>query len=245
MTDARKSKQAVRERIWTRMERERIARFPRPIHGRIPNFAGAAEAAQRLADLPVFRRARVVKVNPDAPQLPVRRAALEAGKLVLMPAPRLRTGFVLIDPSRLGRSNLKAAASISGAFRYGKQVDLDDLPRPDLIVAGSVAVTANGARIGKGEGYSEMEFAILRELGLADDRTPIATTVHDVQIVKAIALEPYDVRVDLIVTPTHVIETGARQSRPRGLLWDHITDAMLEEIPLLQRLAERRGRPDS
>ena len=151
----------------------------------------------------------------------------------------------MTDTRKLGRSNLKAAASISGAFRYGKEVDLDDLPRPDLIVAGSVAVTANGARIGKGEGYSEMEFAILRELGLADDRTPIATTVHDVQIVKAIALEPYDVRVDLIVTPTHVIETGARQSRPRGLLWDHITDEMLEEMPLLRRLAERRGRPDS
>lgn len=245
MSDARRSKQAIRERIWTRMERERIARFPRPVHGRIPNFAGAKEAAQRLADLPVFHRARVVKVNPDAPQLPVRRAALEAGKLLLMPAPRLRGGFVLIDPGRIGRSNLKAAASISGAFRYGREVDLNDLPRPDLIVAGSVAVAPNGARIGKGEGYSEMEFAILRELGLANDRTPIATTVYDVQIVNAIALEPYDVRVDLIVTPTRVIHTKARQSRPRGLLWDHITDEMLEEMPLLQRLAERRRRARS
>lgn len=244
MTDARTSKQPVRERIWTRMEREGVARFPRPVRGRIPNFAGATEAARRLAALPVFRRARVVKVNPDAPQLPVRHAALEAGKRVLMPAPRLRTGFVLIDPERIGRSNLKRAASISGAFRYGRAVDLDDLPRPDLIVAGSVAVAPNGGRIGKGEGYSEMEFAILRELGLADDRTPIATTVHDVQVVKAIPLEPYDVRVNLIVTPTRVIETRARQSRPRGLLWDHITDAMLEEMPLLQRLAERRGRTD-
>ncbi len=90
-----------------------------------------------------------------------------------------------------------------------------------------------------------MEFAILRELRLADDRTPIATTIHDIQIVKVIALKPYDVRVNLIVTPTRVIKTRARQSRPRGLLWNYVTDAMLDEMPLLHQLAERRGRTNS
>jgi 5-formyltetrahydrofolate cyclo-ligase len=236
------SKQAVRERIWDRLERERIARFPLPPHGRIPNFAGAEEAARRLVQLPVFGLARVIKVNPDAPQLPVRRAALKAGKRILMPAPRLRSGFILLDPRKIGPSNLTAAASIAGAFRYGREVRLDALPRPDLIVVGSVAVAHDGARIGKGEGYSELEFAILRELRLADERTPIATTVHDIQVVNAIAVDPYDVFVDTIVTPTRVIQTPVKRRRPRGLLWNHITEAMVEEMPILA-LLERRRRP--
>jgi len=48
-------KQAIRERIWALLERERAARFP-GAKGRIPNFAGAPEAAARLASLPAWRR---------------------------------------------------------------------------------------------------------------------------------------------------------------------------------------------
>lgn len=44
-------KQAVRERVWALLEPERVARFP-GAKGRIPNFAGAALTAARLASLP-------------------------------------------------------------------------------------------------------------------------------------------------------------------------------------------------
>lgn len=235
------SKEAIRKRIWSQMEREGIARFPRPVYHRIPNFAGAEEAARRLGELAFFREAKTIKVNPDAPQLPVRRMALRSGKRVLMPAPRLRTGFLILDPQELPESRLDEAATIKGAFRYGKEIGLDELPRPDLIVVGSVAVAPDGARIGKGEGYSELEFAILRELGLVDQQTPILTTVHDVQVVEKIDLDPYDVPVDWIVTPTQVIETRTSRPRPPGLLWEYISEEMLAGMPLLRLLWEQRG----
>src|ERR671939_164327 len=84
------AKQEVRERVWAALERERVARFP-GARGRIPNFVGAERAAERLAATPEWREARVLKCNPDAPQLPVRRRALADGKLVYMAVPRLRT----------------------------------------------------------------------------------------------------------------------------------------------------------
>ncbi len=235
------SKEDIRRRIWSRMEREGIARFPRPVYGRIPNFAGAEEAARRLAELDIFRKATRVKVNPDAPQLPIRRLALRAGKEVLMPAPRLRSGFLILDPREIPQPRLEEAATIKGAFHYGKEAGLDNLPRPYLIVVGSVAVTPDGARIGKGEGYSELEFAILCELGLVDERTPIVTTVHDVQVVEEIDLDPYDVPVDWIVTPTQVIETRTSRPRPPGILWQYISEKLLKEIPLLRLLKERKA----
>jgi hypothetical protein len=57
-------KRVIRERIWALLERERAARFP-GVEGRIPNFAGAPAAAARLASLPAWRAARVVKSNPQ------------------------------------------------------------------------------------------------------------------------------------------------------------------------------------
>ena len=93
--------------------------------------------------------------------------------------------------------------------------------------------------MGKGEGYSELEYAILAELGLVDPTTPVATTVHDKQVVEAIPLEPFDVPVDVIVTPTQVIETHTPHARPPGILWASVTDDMLAEMPVLGVLQGR------
>jgi len=94
--------------------------------------------------------------------------ALSQGKRLLTPTPRLRKGFLLLDPANIPRRSLRAASTISGAFRLraastisgafrnGRPVKLQDLPRVDLIVAGSVAVSPQGCRIGKGGGYSEL-----------------------------------------------------------------------------------------
>ena len=66
LEEAARAKQAIRKRVWALLERERAARFPGAT-GRIPNFAGAPAAAARLASLPAWRAAQVVKSNPDAP----------------------------------------------------------------------------------------------------------------------------------------------------------------------------------
>ena len=55
-------------------------------------------AAERLAELEIFKQAKRIKVNPDAPQRWVRRLALERGVTVYMPTPRLRGGFWELDP---------------------------------------------------------------------------------------------------------------------------------------------------
>jgi 5-formyltetrahydrofolate cyclo-ligase len=66
--------------------------------------------------------------------------------------------------------------------RWSEEVALADMPWLDTIVCGSLAVTRDGRRCGKGEGYSDLEFAIPRELG--SPPVPVATTtVHDLQVV--------------------------------------------------------------
>lgn len=245
-TASKQAKQEIRERVWRLLEESGVARFPRPVYGRIPNFIGAEEAARRLFELKEWSRAQVVKVNPDAPQHPVRLQALLDGKLLIMASPRLREGFILLDPRGIPTRAYGRAATIRGAFLFGRKLDLDGLKRlgsVDLVVEGSVAVSPDGGRLGKGEGYAELEYAILRELGLVDESTPIATTVHELQLVGRIPRDPWDVPVDIIATPKRVIRVSRRGPRPKGVIWSAVTPEMLSRMPVLRELARlKRGR---
>ncbi len=104
-------KEEIRERVWALLEEHRVGRFPKPIRGRIPNFAGAEVAAARVTALEEWRRARCIKCNPDAPQRPLRLRALREGKLLFMAVPRLTAErcFLRLSPDKLGGRLAKAA----------------------------------------------------------------------------------------------------------------------------------------
>lgn len=230
-------KESLRERTWDALEESGDARFPFPPHGRIPNFAGATAAADRLTRTDAWQDATVVKANPDSPQRPVRRRALEAGKTVYMAVPRLRDEecFLELDPARI--DDVGRATTIAGSSELGEQVGPDAVPDIDLIVSGSVAVTSDGARVGKGEGYSDLEYAVLRELDLVDEATPVATTVHELQVVDdEVPIETHDVPLDLVVTPERTITTDRTAAKPPGIDWDAISAERRREIPVLARV---------
>ncbi|AAY79859.1 5-formyltetrahydrofolate cyclo-ligase [Sulfolobus acidocaldarius DSM 639] len=232
------SKAEIREKIWSLLEDKNIASFPRPVFGRIPNFKGSKEAALRLREIVEYRKAKVLKVNPDSPQRWVREFALIDGKTVLVPTPRLKGGFYLLDPSKI--SDYKKASTISGFIYLGELVDIYSIPKVDLVVVGSVALTSRGDRVGKGEGYSELEYAILREIGKIDETTPVVTTIHDIQIVDEIPTEVFDVPVDIIVTPTKVVYTTNKREKPKGIYIEYLTKEKIEDTPFLKEYLNKR-----
>lgn len=240
MNEVKELKKKVREKVWRLLEEKGVARFPKPIYGRIPNFEGAERAAEHLFRTRTWLKARIVKVNPDSPQKVVRLRALLEGKLLLVPTPRLREGFILLDPSRIPRNKYHNASTIRGAFIYGSKIGLTELQRLDkidLIVIGSVAVDYYGTRIGKGGGYAELEYAMLRETGKVDELTPVVTTVHDLQVFEEkLPREIHDVPVDIIYTPTRVIRTKQPYPKPKGIYWDLLGEEKLNSIPILREL---------
>jgi 5-formyltetrahydrofolate cyclo-ligase len=232
------NKQRIRESVWNRLRDSGAALFP-GAHGRIPNFRGAAEAAERLAATPEWRRARTIKCNPDAPQRPVRLRALRDGKLLFMAVPKLRAlrCFWKLDPRKIPKGDFRKAATIGGAALFGAALEPGALPRIDLIVAGCVAVNPGGARLGKGGGYSDLEYAIGREVGTVDEQTVVATTVHPLQLIQEDLPETaHDFRLDLIVTPQEVIRPKGRRRQPAGILRAHLTKQLRGSVPILRRL---------
>jgi 5-formyltetrahydrofolate cyclo-ligase len=233
LADAEQAKHKVREQVWALLEREGAA-LPPGAHGRIPNFVGADAAAGRLAARSEWQAARVVKSNPDKAQLAVRAQALVEGKLLYMAVPRLadERPFFLLDPARL-TTPAREAASSRGASTAGRKASLGELGPIDLVICGSVAVNRDGARIGKGAGYSDLEVALLIEAELVGPDTVFATTVHELQVLdEALPETEHDFRVDLIVTPKEAIWCGSTR-RPSGIRWDHLSPEKIAAIPVL------------
>jgi 5-formyltetrahydrofolate cyclo-ligase len=218
-------KDEVRARVWTLLEREGAARFP-GARGRIPNFPGAEAAAALLAEQPEWQPAETVKANPDSPQLPVRRRARKDGKELYMAVPRLRQEKPFV--------RVRGDPTIKRALDEGQPVGVEEMPPIDLIVCGSVAVDRQGVRVGKGGGYSDLEFALLVESRLVGERTTIVTAVHSLQLLdEELPETEHDFRVDLIATPEEVIRTPGG-NRPPGILWEHIDEEKLDSIPVLK-----------
>jgi len=238
------AKAALRQEVWSEMTAARVARFPGAA-GRIPNFAGAEAAAERLRATAGWQAASTVKANPDSAQLPVRQRALEDGKTVYMAVPRLaeREPFFALDPAHLSEPPRKAA-SIRGASRSARRVTLAELSPVDLVVMGSVAAGEDGARLGKGGGFADLEFALAAAAGLIGPHTVSVTTVHELQVraARTVPLTGHDVPVDLIVTPERIIDCRPRHG-PRAaaaIRWEDLTEEKIAAIPLLAAQRERR-----
>ncbi|XP_061450125.1 methenyltetrahydrofolate synthase domain-containing protein isoform X2 [Rhineura floridana] len=237
------SKWNIRHKIWDYMEANNLADFPRPVHHRIPNFKGSFQMSDPLQTWDAFEKAREVKVDPDKPLEGIRLAVLQARKTLLVPTPRLRTGLFnrIVPPSGATKETLKKCATSQGIRDYSVPVGLDAKVQVDLVVVGSVAVSDKGWRIGKGEGFADMEYAMMVSMGAVREDTIVVTAVHDCQVVDIPEelLGDHDLIVDYILTPTRVIKTGCRCPKPRGILWHKISYEMLEKIPILKNLRYR------
>ena len=131
---------------------------------------------------------------------------------------------------------MREAATIKGMLRHGggrRRRAARHRPRPLRLGRGQ----PQGARIGKGGGFSDIEYGLLIEAGKIDDHTVVATTFHPIQILREnLPVIAHDLPVDLIATPRAVIEVERAYDRPRGILWDHLQPPQIHEIPILERM---------
>ena len=233
-------KDTLRSEVWSLLEERSVS--VGSVWSRIPNFIGAEKAAQRLAELQIWRVAKVVKSNPDPPQIPVRLRALQDGKLVYVPVPELVKDypFIELDPKELQRRSISfdEVAPIEGAMEHGRKVGFQDMKPFDLAVVGSVAATRNGGRSGKGGGFADLEMGIFREMGLVNMETPIVTTIHSLQVMEdeRVIMVAHDTPLDWVITPDEVIETQTLIAQPGGVNWDAIQSDQYENIPFLLTL---------
>ena len=218
-------KEAIRQRSLERLSRAGVRIFP-TCEKHAPNFRGAENAATLVSRLTIWRRAKTIKFDLAAPQIWLRRRALEEGKVIYLATTNLcnENCFIEIDPARLGWRAWRAV-SLRGALNLGRRVTADQVRGIDMVVTGAVALNRQGAMVGPGGGSTDLHYGVLRHLGKVREYTPVVTTVHSLQITDdRIPMRAHDVPFDFAATPENVIAAPSLYPRPRGVLWDLLPD---------------------
>ncbi len=189
------------------MEKEGITRSD--CHGRIPDFHGSEKSARLLRNTNEWKNASTIFVSPDTAQKSVRENAFYDHKYLVMASPKLLNGYILLEPSStVGHE--KEASTIKGAFKFGSKIET--FPTIDIVVEGSVAVDMYGGRLGKGGGYGDVEISYLKDQMIIGVKTPLISTVHEIQVVEEVPTEHHDQKINMIITPESVLRVKHRHS---------------------------------
>jgi 5-formyltetrahydrofolate cyclo-ligase len=199
-----------------------------------------------LRGLAIYQRAGTIMVPPDQAQLQVRVNAIMDGKRLIIATPGLRDGFYLLHKGAIKTRDWQQAARSSGVRRFGKRLNTThkEIGDIDCMATGAVAVDLQGGRIGKGSGYFDLEYMILREIGSVSEQTPIVALVDDLQVREHVPMEEKDVALDFICTPARVITIERRLVRPSQIPWDLLPQTALKGMRPLKELRKSNEGPN-
>lgn len=187
------NKQQIRNYIWNMLLENKIAVFPLPPHGRIPNFKGAKSAAEHIHELSEYHKATCIFTGPDAVLRPLRDLILRDGKKLAYATPHMHSFKIIYPPPFGERKNIDT--TIKGLISQG--IELKE--KVDIAIIGSVAVDLRGNRIGKGAGYGDKEISFLKN---NNPNLLVGTLVHSSQVMDDFSylMELEDIPVDFILT---------------------------------------------
>ena len=197
-------KEILRKSVYDSIFYGGFSNRPNGDYGKIPDFKGSDIAAQILAKTEEWKKSKTIFVSPDSAQTPVRYLALKDNKNLIMASPNLEHGYYFLDGSSLDGVEMEASTK-EGALEYKTDNDSTHHLSVDLLVEGSVAVDREGHRIGKGKGYGDREIADLLERKLIKATTPLATTIHPLQLVDFVPTEDHDQKLNMLVTTEEII----------------------------------------
>ncbi len=237
----------IRQRIWDNLKvvARPDTRFHLSFSEFIPDFEGVEEATDRIAQLPGWKNSRLVFVTPDNSMTELRRRLIIEGKAFVMSTYNMQRGFLYMAPGIVPPEAASFAAWLDGMEHFARPVSLEELTeigRFDLLATGASAVTKDGIRFGKGHTYFDLEWGMFTDLGLVDEKTPVAAIVHDVQVVdEQLSPSETDIQVDYIATPSRLAIVERSSRRPRGIKWERLTRDEITDTPPLKELARMRG----
>lgn len=172
----------------------------------VERTVASARVCARLEQQEVWKQARSILFYaplPDEPDVwPLVAVGLSMGKTIALPR------FV-------PKQNLYVACLIRNPAadlhwgQFGVREPNDQCPqvplnRLDFILVPGVGFDLNGRRLGRGKGFYDR--------WLADHHGTMCGVAFDQQIVGKVPVEPHDIRLSCILTPTRWQEVGSRRA---------------------------------
>ena len=206
----------------------------------IPDFDGSTAATSRLTSMGVYKDSQALFITPDNCLEKLRGQVVLDNKTQVISTYGIRRGLVELHPDDVPKGMAQYAVLLDVIERLGRCISLHDLReryRFDLIVTGASAVNYDGIRFGKGHGFFDLEWAMLYQLGVVEQSTPVVAFVHDCQLVNVeLRANHFDTICDHIVTPTRTIQVADPHKPTAGVIWDKLEPSMLHDIASLHEL---------
>jgi 5-formyltetrahydrofolate cyclo-ligase len=234
-------KSILRENVWKNLEKvaKPDSRFHLDFGEFIPDFEGSEKCIEKITALELYKNAKLIMITPDNNLEKLRKECIIDKKTYIMPTYGIRRGFLKLSKNEVPSGQELFSSTLDGVEKFGVPITLKEIKglKIDFMVTGASIVNTEGVRHGKGHGYFDLEFAMLREIGSVNEKTPIIAVVHDCQVTKdKFPVSPNDTIVDIIITPTRVISVKTKYQKPLGINWKKLPKEMLDAIPPLKEL---------
>ena len=164
--------------------------------------AASRQACERLLRQPIWQQAKAVLGYAPMPQeldiWPGLLQGLATGKTICLP--RYRASSRDYEAARIQQPDQEVHCGTFGIREPARLCAAVPLNKLDLILVPGVAFAANGARLGRGQGYYD------KWLGAFEGITCGAS--FDEQVLNTMPTEPHDIYLDCILTPTRWLVAG-------------------------------------
>jgi len=199
--------------------------------------------AERLRGLSFYGNADTVFVSGDHSLRQVRINCLLDGKKLIMPAAGLKEGFFLIKPHTVPFKNIPQAVTFRGLPRFGNRLTDKDLSRLtiNIILTDALAIDPSGARLGDGNGFFDLSYALLGISGALPECPAVFAVVDSEDVVAdQLPVDPWDVNMTGAVTPDHVrFFPKRRQQRPQ-IFWHELLLKRIRKVRPLWDLYQKK-----
>lgn len=193
----------------------------------------SGRAAEQLRRHPGYKAASRIFVGPSAFLHQVRINCLLDGKELIMPGPGLKDGFYRFRPNSIAFRDLPRAVTVKGMGRFAAKMTRQDLTRLSLslLITDAVAIDTGGGRLGDGQGFFDLSYAIFAAHGTLTDRATVMVLALPEQIVaESLPCASWDVPVDFIITGDTVQSIAAAPPPPRRIYWDALPFRKIRKI---------------
>lgn len=188
-SDTREFKAALRRRIRSELKNLSL----------VERIAASAQACSRLQQERLWQEAQYLLLYAPLPEeldiWPLLREALARDKVVALP--RFESDQGVYSPCQVADIGRDLQRGQFGISEPRKECPVVPLNRLDFVLVPGVAFNLDGRRIGRGGGFYDRLLASVCGIKCG--------VAFDPQVVSEVPVEPHDVRLDYLLTPTRWI----------------------------------------
>lgn len=195
--------------------------------------------AETLRSVMEYKMTRQLFVGPADALRQARINVLVDGKDLVMPGAGLKEGFFLLRAHSVPYKDLGTAVTYRGLARFGQRLPFPDMAGINLgmILTDALAIDEQGQRLGDGQGYFDLTYALLWQAGAANAKTMVLALVPDHRLVKrTLPTDPWDVGMHGVVTPGggRIFADVPQQSA--RIFWERLSQDRIRRMAPLWRL---------